>query len=737
MAERRTSGNIDIQGGDGAEKHYHPCSREAKKIKLPDQPWYRPGITRKQSDDYLASTPPGAFVVRPAAAGDSHVMDVQAGPRIGHVLLSHITIDSITYFHLPGTPHYFEHLFDLVMFCHYNPFIFEKIDGKIVITLSIAMAKKAEKINVKRKKQKEEDDKAAAKLNAQRQADEAAEAKAAEEERLRREAEAEKARKKAEEEAEKARKKAEEEAEKARKKAEEEAARLAAEQEKARKKAEEDARKAQEEAARRAAEEEKERLRKEAEEKARQERAAREAEEKARFEAEALARREAEERKREEEERKKREAEQLRREQEEKRREAAEIARKEAEEKRRLAEEKARAAREAEEQARNEFESKARRKSEAATRLADQERERLMALEAARLAEQEKDAEERAARLEAMKKQREERDAEESRKRAEEHQRIQQEQAALAAAAVPAPRASNDGGVLNDMSDYFRSRFVAAKRPAHVKKVKAEVNHPYHVHQCEHCPDATCEEGFKYNKFKPTKCGNCTHTHDLRDPPPMPPPAPVVEPVKEEKKQSLGMRFFPGGKASSKIAELQGQLQGTPAAAPQPKKKEEKKEAKRESKKEAKRKTSDLRQKVGMNPAFALEDVMDDPFKDPYVLVPVDEPHDGNHTAAVARVELELRLIANALTSLGGNPSKKAAEENLSRLDDLERQLNAESAFEESNDDGILEAMSRTNPAAYQAVMEERAAQAAERDNHLLNLREQITDLRSRFTGRA
>ena len=76
------------------------------------------------------------------------MMDVQAGPRIGHVLLSHVNVDNVSYFQLPGTPHLFEHMYDLVLFCHYNPFVFEKIDGTIVITLSIAMAKKAEKINI-------------------------------------------------------------------------------------------------------------------------------------------------------------------------------------------------------------------------------------------------------------------------------------------------------------------------------------------------------------------------------------------------------------------------------------------------------------------------------------------------------------------------------------------------------------------------------------------------------------
>jgi hypothetical protein len=117
-------------------------------VKLQDQPWYRPSATRQLSEEYLANTPPGAFVIRPSAAGDSHVLDVQAGPRIGHVLLSHVMFEDQTYYQLPGTPHVFENIYDLVLFCHFNPFVFEKIDGTITITLSIAMAKKAEKLNV-------------------------------------------------------------------------------------------------------------------------------------------------------------------------------------------------------------------------------------------------------------------------------------------------------------------------------------------------------------------------------------------------------------------------------------------------------------------------------------------------------------------------------------------------------------------------------------------------------------
>ncbi len=75
-------------------------------------------------------------------------MDVQAGPRIGHVLLPHIIKDGILFFRLPGSPHLFQHLFDLVRFCHYNPFYFENINTEGTnITLSIAMANHAEKLH--------------------------------------------------------------------------------------------------------------------------------------------------------------------------------------------------------------------------------------------------------------------------------------------------------------------------------------------------------------------------------------------------------------------------------------------------------------------------------------------------------------------------------------------------------------------------------------------------------------
>ncbi len=88
------------------------------------QPWYRPEASRKVAEDYLTNTPPGAFIVRMSSAGDCHILDVQAGMRVCHVQLLHVPFEGVTYYKLPGTVHFFEHIFDLVLFCHYNPFQF-------------------------------------------------------------------------------------------------------------------------------------------------------------------------------------------------------------------------------------------------------------------------------------------------------------------------------------------------------------------------------------------------------------------------------------------------------------------------------------------------------------------------------------------------------------------------------------------------------------------------------------
>jgi hypothetical protein len=87
-------------------------------------------------------------VVRQAPDGKSFVLDIQAGPRVGHVLLAACEFEGNSYLSLPGTMHAFEHIFDLVLFCHYNPFNFKNInDSNVSITLSLAMTKHAERIN--------------------------------------------------------------------------------------------------------------------------------------------------------------------------------------------------------------------------------------------------------------------------------------------------------------------------------------------------------------------------------------------------------------------------------------------------------------------------------------------------------------------------------------------------------------------------------------------------------------
>jgi hypothetical protein len=136
---------------DQAEKelHYHPTTRHARDFVVEAQPWFRDAnFSRQDADAYLAKTPPGAFILRATHSGDTHILDVQAGPRVGHVLLTQILLVETPYHVLPGTSHVFEHLFDLVRFCHYNPFNFRGVnEDNVFITLSLAMSKRAEFIN--------------------------------------------------------------------------------------------------------------------------------------------------------------------------------------------------------------------------------------------------------------------------------------------------------------------------------------------------------------------------------------------------------------------------------------------------------------------------------------------------------------------------------------------------------------------------------------------------------------
>jgi len=151
MAKRQRS----IRRADGNE--YHEESDISSQINIAEhESWYRPKMNRVESDAYLLNTPPGAFIVRMSSKGGV-VLDVQAGPRVGHVLLDTSEYDSKSYFHLPGTKHYFSSIYDLVMFCHYNTFNFQNInEADVEISLSVTMSDRAKILNEERARRREE-----------------------------------------------------------------------------------------------------------------------------------------------------------------------------------------------------------------------------------------------------------------------------------------------------------------------------------------------------------------------------------------------------------------------------------------------------------------------------------------------------------------------------------------------------------------------------------------------------
>ena len=132
----------------------------------------------------------------------------------------------------------------------------------------------------------------------------------------------------------------------------------------------------------------------------------------------------------------------------------------------------------------------------------------------------------------------------------------------------------------------------------------------------------------------------------------------------EAEQSKLGARFFPRG---TKIAALQEQL-GAVEPTPPPKTaaelKREKALAKQAAKLAAKqskgsakevRNTQQLRSKVGMNPEFQLDDPDSiDPFKDPYVLMTVDDPHDDNVRGCVYVLSMfeDMNINTSAYMSL-------------------------------------------------------------------------------------
>eukprot|EP00047_Mylnosiga_fluctuans_P002894 m.226418 g.226418 ORF g.226418 m.226418 type:complete len:1450 (+) comp11421_c0_seq1:361-4710(+) len=472
---------------DESGKHYYTSTREAQALKVEEQPWFRPTLTRADSDQYLLKTPPGAFVVRKSPDSKSFVMDVQAGPRVGHVLLSKVEFKGHEFYNLPGTTHAFEHIYDLILFCHYNAFNFKNInESSVSITLSLAMSKRAQQINERRERKKEEaaaaaasgdspDGKGKKKSKEPTKPDNAPDASPAPESAPG-EAAAASGPAVDEEDLDDERTKELLAAEVAAERAAIEAKAAADAQARREAEAAERERERQEAAARAFQEEEEEKERQEEEE-----RLARERAEKARQEEER--RRREEERRRQEEERRRQEEEERRREEEERRREEEEERRRQEEE---AAERRREAARRAaEEAARQEEEERERRAAEKARVEAERvEREAQAKREAAeRAAQAKRELEEREARLAEERARREEetrRIAEERERRlAEERARREAEEAAIAeeraqqAAEAQARREAEQAAVKEAMERARRENLEREQRETEMRSRQA------------------------------------------------------------------------------------------------------------------------------------------------------------------------------------------------------------------------------------------------------------------------
>ena len=116
------------------------------------QAWFQPKSSRKDAENLLLLGDAGAFLIRLPSNPMHFMLDVLAkpssGPRVGHVLLPQILRDGTLFTRLPGTPHVFQHLFDLVRFCHFNPFHFDW-DQDVAVNLSIALANRTDRLHAR------------------------------------------------------------------------------------------------------------------------------------------------------------------------------------------------------------------------------------------------------------------------------------------------------------------------------------------------------------------------------------------------------------------------------------------------------------------------------------------------------------------------------------------------------------------------------------------------------------
>ena len=107
----------------------------------------------------MAPAPKGAFVIRDAphtADKTDFCLSVQTGlqGRVCNVLIKREQAADVTWWNIHPTPHFFESLFDLVLYCSVQPFHFRNIDPTNKITLDLAAAVEAARLYEARKKEK-------------------------------------------------------------------------------------------------------------------------------------------------------------------------------------------------------------------------------------------------------------------------------------------------------------------------------------------------------------------------------------------------------------------------------------------------------------------------------------------------------------------------------------------------------------------------------------------------------
>eukprot|EP00730_Choanoeca_flexa_P006691 TRINITY_DN12204_c0_g1_i6.p2 TRINITY_DN12204_c0_g1~~TRINITY_DN12204_c0_g1_i6.p2 ORF type:complete len:386 (+),score=55.99 TRINITY_DN12204_c0_g1_i6:2373-3530(+) len=138
----------DAELGQTKMFYIHYTSKGAKQINVYKEPWCHLRWGKIQADRYLSPAPKGAFIVRKGPQQGEFVLSVQSGIRVCHVLLRAVKYRTgPVLYNIYPTPQWFESLYDLVLFCSYQPFYFSKLDATNEITLSLAASSKAQKLN--------------------------------------------------------------------------------------------------------------------------------------------------------------------------------------------------------------------------------------------------------------------------------------------------------------------------------------------------------------------------------------------------------------------------------------------------------------------------------------------------------------------------------------------------------------------------------------------------------------